>query len=144
MSFLTIKIDNMEITKIWLTDDAVHILTADGREAKELFADYARLRNAPKEALENFTYDSFGIHWRELNEDLAFDNFFQEKHENPLYKLFLSHPEINVSALARRMGISQSLMAQYVSGGIKPSKVCVDSIIGELRKIGSELLSAAL
>ncbi len=114
-------------------------MTADGREAKELFSDYARLRNAPREALEDYVSDAFGIHWPQLDEDLAFDNFFQEKHRNPLYHLFLAHPEINVSALARRLGISQSLMAQYVSGGKKPSKERTDVIVGELRKIGAEL-----
>ena len=57
----------MIVTKIWLTDDAVHILSDDGREGKELFADYARLRNASREALEDYTYDSFGIHWPQLN-----------------------------------------------------------------------------
>lgn len=134
----------MDITKIWLTDDAVHIMTADGRQAKELFADYARLKNAPREALEDYTANAFGIHWNLLNEDLAFDNFFQEKHDNPLYRLFLNHPEINVSALARRMGISQSLMAQYVSGGKRPSKERTDAIVEELRKIGAELSAAVL
>lgn len=134
----------MEITKIWLTDEAVCIRTADGREAKELFADYARLRNASREALEDYTADAFGIHWNRLDEDLAFDNFFQEKHDNPLYRLFLSHPEINVSALARRMGISQSLMAQYIGGGKRPSKERAEAIVAELRRIGAELAVAAL
>ena len=32
-----------KIEKIWLTDDAVWIRTADGREACEEFADYPRL-----------------------------------------------------------------------------------------------------
>lgn len=134
----------MEITKIWLTDDAVHIRTADGREAKELFADYARLRNAPREALEDYTADTFGIHWNLLNEDLAFENFFQEKHDNPLYRLFLNHPEINVSAVARRLGISQSLMAQYIGGGKKPSAERANAIVDVLRKIGAELSVATL
>ena len=134
----------MEIIKIWLTDDAVHIMTDDGREAKEMFADYARLKNAPREALEDYTANSFGIHWNSLNEDLAYENFFQEKHNNPLYRLFLNHPEINVSALARRMGISQSLMAQYIGGGKKPSKERADAIVNELRKIGAELSIASV
>lgn len=134
----------MEITKIWLTDDAVHIQTADGRKGKELFADYARLRNAPREALEDYTVNAFGIHWNLLNEDLAFDNFFQEKHDNPLYKLFLAHPEINVSAVARRMGISQSLMAQYIGGAKKPSAERAAAIVDVLRKIGTELTTATL
>lgn len=134
----------MEITKIWLTDDAVHIMTADGCEAKELFADYARLKNAPREALEDYTPDAFGIHWNTLNEDLCYEDFFKEKKNSPLYRLFLSHPEINVSALARRLGISQSLMAQYVSGGKKPSQERTDAIIGELKKIGNELMTASI
>lgn len=134
----------LEVTKIWITDDAVHIMTADGREAKELFADYPRLRNAPREALEDYTADCFSIHWNVLNEDLCFDNFFQEKKANPLYSLFMSHPEINVSALARRLGISQSLMAQYIGGTKKPSKERANAIVGELHKIGGELMAAAI
>lgn len=135
---------SIEITKIWLTDEAVHIRTADGRESKELFADYARLRNASKEALEDYTSDAFGIHWNQLNEDLSFECFFQKKKANPLYKLFLSHPEINVSALARRLGISQSLMAQYIGGEKRPSEERANAIVGELHKIGTELLTATL
>lgn len=134
----------MDITKIWLTDDAVHIRTAEGREAKELFADYARLRDASREALEDYTSDSFGIHWNQLDEDLSFESFFKEKHENKLYKLFMSFPEINVSALARRLGIQQSLMAQYIGGSKKPSKERQDAILAELRKIGNELMSASI
>lgn len=134
----------MDVTKIWLTDDAVHIRTADGKEAKELFADYARLKNASREALEDYTSDSFGIHWNQLDEDLSFESFFKEKHENKLYKLFMSFPEINVSALARRLGIQQSLMAQYIGGSKKPSKERQDAILAELRKIGNELMSASI
>ena len=134
----------MDVTKIWLTDDAVYIRTTDGKEAKELFADYARLKNASREALEDYTSDSFGIHWNQLDEDLSFESFFKEKHENKLYKLFMSFPEINVSALARRLGIQQSLMAQYIGGSKKPSKERQDAILAELRKIGNELMSASI
>lgn len=131
----------MQIQKLWISGDAVHILTTDGREGKEMFADYPRLKNASRQALNDYTYDNFGIHWESLNEDLCFDNFFQEKHNNPLYTLFMSHPEINVSALARRLGISQSLMAQYISGLKRPSKKRADNIIAELHKIGNELIA---
>ena len=43
-----------KIEKIWLTDDAVWIRTADGREACEKFADYPRLRYATKEQRANY------------------------------------------------------------------------------------------
>ena len=37
------------IEKIWLTEDAVWIRTADGKEACEFFADYPRLKFASPE-----------------------------------------------------------------------------------------------
>ena len=38
----------IDIKKIWLTDTAIWIQTADGKQACENFADYASLRNASK------------------------------------------------------------------------------------------------
>lgn len=82
-----------------------------------------------------------GIHWRELDEDLSFEGFFREKKSNPLYDLFIAHPELNASAVARRLGLSQSLFAQYVSGTKKPSKQRFDEIIETIREIGCELMT---
>ena len=83
----------------------------------------------------------YGIHWRELDEDLSFEGFFREKKSNPLYDLFITHPELNASAVARRLGLSQSLFAQYVSGTKKPSKQRFDEIIETIREIGRELMT---
>lgn len=134
----------MEIPQIWITDEAVHIRTADGREGKELFADYARLRGASRQALEDYTPDAFGIHWNTLNEDLCYEGFFKPKKRGGLYALFLDLPEINVSALARRLGISQSLMAQYVSGAKKPSAERAKAILEAVRDIGRRMQAATL
>ena len=105
-----------KIEKIWLTDDAVWIRTADGREACEKFNDYPRLRYATKEQRANYEADEYGLHWEDIDEDLSFEGFFDKPETTLLYKVFMAHPELNVSAIARRLGISQSLMAQYISG----------------------------
>lgn len=131
----------MKIEKIWLTQTAVWIRTEDGREACELFEDYPRLKNASVEQLCNYDYDEFGIHWEALDEDLCFEGFFDKQEPAPLYKLFISHPELNVSALARRMGISQSLMAQYISGKKKASKARMDMILDTIHAVGQELVA---
>lgn len=44
-------------------------------------------------------------------------------------------------AIARRMGISQSLMAQYISGKKKVSEARKSLIIDTVRKIGQELVA---
>jgi hypothetical protein len=130
-----------KIEKIWLTEDAVWIKTADGREACEKFDDYPRFRYATSEQRANYTADSWGIRWEEIDEDLSFEGFFDKRPTTELYKLFMAHPELNVSAIARRMGISQSLMAQYISGKKKASEARLKRILDTVREIGQELIA---
>lgn len=129
------------ITKIWLTDSEIWIQTEDGRTASESFADYPRLRYATRIQRESYTYDAFGIHWEELEEDLSFEGFFRKKEHTPLYRLFMEHPELNASAIARRMGLSQSLFAQYICGAKKPSEKRYREILKTIHDIGKELAS---
>jgi hypothetical protein len=130
-----------KIEKIWLTEDAVWIKTADGREACEKFDDYPRFRYATSEQRANYTADSWGIRWEDIDEDLSFEGFFDKRPTTELYKLFMAHPELNVSAIARRMGISQSLMAQYISGKKKASEARLKRILDTVREIGQELIA---
>lgn len=134
----------MDIEKIWLTETAIGIRTVDGKEAFEYFADYPRLRNATQEQRLDYEVDSFGIHWEALDEDLSFEGFFTKAEPTALYKIFMAHPELNVSALARRMGISQSLMAQYISGKKKPSETRLRLIYETIREVGKELMAVSL
>lgn len=131
----------IEIEKIWLTDEAVWIRTKDGREACEFFADFPRLKFASAKQRANYRSDVYGINWPDIDEDLSFEGFFQPKNQSELYRLFLAHPELNASAIARRLGISQSLFAQYISGNKKPSKERRDKIYAVLHEIGQELIS---
>ena len=131
----------MTIEKIWITDTAVWIRTVDGREACEKFSDYPRLKYATPEQRSNYTADAFGIHWEEIDEDLSFEGFFSPKSTNVLYELFMAHPEINASAVARRLGMAQSLLAQYINGTKRPSDERLECIKAEIRLIGSELLA---
>lgn len=53
----------------------------------------------------------------------------------------MEHPELNTSAIARRMGISQSLFAQYISGIKKPSEKRLNEILTIMQEVGRELMS---
>ena len=131
--------ENIVVDKVWLTDTAICLRTVDGRESCEKFADYQRLKFATQAQRQKFTVDEFGIRWEELDEDLSFEGFFHEKKSNPLYDLFIAHPELNATAIARRLGMSQSLFAQYISGTKKPSPKRLSEIIESIRAIGREL-----
>ncbi len=136
-----------DVVKVWVDDIHVNIQTSDGQIKSEKIADYYRLRNAIPEQRQNFEYDNMGIHWPELNEDLSYEGFFQPKEEgqkSELYTFFKSYPEINVSKLARRMGINQSLMASYICGIKKPSAERLKEIETAVRSLGQELSSVSL
>ena len=69
-------IQMLDVQKIWLTDNAVWLETADGRRACEYFADYLPLRNATAQERANFTRSPYGLHWEKLDEDLSYEGFF--------------------------------------------------------------------
>lgn len=135
------EITAQNIKKIWLTDEAVCIETKDGKTAKEIFANYPRLRYATQKQRESYTTDKYGIRWEEIDEDLSFEGFFKEKSKlNDITETFKKLHGINVSALARRLRIPQPLMADYISGKKTPSKTRKKEIEKELHRIGKELL----
>ena len=68
-----------------------------------------------------------------MNDCLAIQD---KKEETFLYRIFISHPELNASAVAR---ISQSLMSQYISGIKKPSQEREALIVNTIKDIGKEL-----
>ena len=131
----------IKVERIWLTSDAVWIRTKSGDEACEYYADYPRLRFATLQQRANYKADDYGIHWPDIDEDLSYEGFFYPKNKTELYRLFIAHPELNASAIARRMGISQSLFAQYISGAKKPSKARLAEIYATLHAIGQELVA---
>lgn len=132
----------MDIDKVWLTEDAIWISTINGKKACEKFADYPRLNLATKSQRENYTLSNVGIHWAEIDEDLSFEGFFKEKQtKTTLYNLFMQFPELNASAIARNIGIQQSLLAAYISGTKKPSKAREQEIKNALHKIGKKLIA---
>lgn len=61
-----------------------------------------------------------------------------------LAQFFAFFKVINASALAARVGMPQSLLAQYVSGHKKPSSKQIGRILNGVRDVGRELASLEL
>lgn len=104
---------------------------------------YCRLLIALDYGRSGYTINAFGIRWEKLDEDVSFESF---EYDNPesvgISKVLLSHPELNLSAVARHMGIQQSLLAAYASGTKKPSKERYDAILETYRQgIGCRISS---
>ena len=130
----------MKAKRVWFEGERIYIETEDGRTLWQSMLYYDRLRQATPEQREDYELNTFGIHWEEIDEDVSYESF---EYDNPepvgVSEVFLKHPETNASAVARRIGISQSLLAQYIRGLKRPSEDRTKQILDEVRKIGSEL-----
>ncbi len=130
----------MKATRVWFEGERIYIETDDGRTLWQSILYYQRLKNATDEQRNDYELGHFGIHWEEIDEDISYESF---EYENPepvgISRIFLTHPELNASAIARRLGIQQSLLAQYIRGLKKPSAERERMILETIREIGSEL-----
>lgn len=132
----------MVLKKIWFENERIYGLTYDGKTVWQSLLWYKRLNAATDEQRNNYEMDDEGIHWYDLDEDISFESFeYDDPEPQGVSRIFLSHPELNASAVARRISISQSLMAQYINGTKKPSKEREALILNEVKSIGRELTS---
>lgn len=130
----------MKITKIWFENNRIYGLTDDGRTLWQSLLYYRRLLSASDNERNEYEINAFGIRWEKLNEDISFESFeYDDPEPTGISKVLLSHPELNLSAIARRMGIQQSLLAAYANGTKKPSKERADEILQTIRSVGREL-----
>lgn len=130
----------MKAKRVWFEGERIYIETDDGRTLWQSILYYQRLKNATDEQRNDYELGHFGIHWEEIDEDISYESF---EYENPeptgISRIFLTHPELNASAVARRLGIQQSLLAQYIRGLKKPSAEREQKILDTIREIGCEL-----
>ncbi len=132
----------MVLTKIWFENERIYGLTDEGKTVWQSLLWYRRLNAATEEQRNDYEIDDEGIHWNALDEDVSFESFGYDNPEpQGISRIFLSHPELNASAVAQRVGISQSLMAQYINGMKKPSKEREMLILNEVKTIGRELMT---
>ena len=132
----------MVLKKIWFENERIYGLTYDGKTVWQSLLWYKRLNAATDDQRNNHEMDDEGIHWYDLDEDISFESFeYDDPEPQGVSRILLSHPELNASAVARRIGISQSLMAQYINGTKKPSKEREALILNEVKSSGRELTS---
>lgn len=108
---------------------------------------FPRLEKATEKQRNNFELSHFGILWPELDEDLSFEGFFTfnkdeiEARKSEIQKVFAKFPELNITELAKRVGISPTLMRHYACNVKQPSPERTKQIIETLHQVGRELMA---
>jgi hypothetical protein len=133
------------IDKLWFDDNKIFIQTIDGKVLWQSLLWYYRLRFATDEQRNNYRLSYSGIHWADIDEDIALESFLYNYPEPVgIAKIFHQYPELNASAFARRIGINQSLLAAYISNQKIPSQDMLQEIKTAIAKFADQLKEATL
>lgn len=134
------------ITKVWFGEGRIYILTDQGNTYSRPLEAFPLLLDATNEQRAKYEIglDGDDLHWDEIDEDIHISSFFDTSEpdlDNPVAEVFHKFPQLNVSEVARTMGINKSLLSRYIYGIKKPSQQRVDQIMNTIREIGRQMAS---
>jgi hypothetical protein len=134
----------MKIEKLWFENNRIYIINDKNETLFQSLKFYPRLLCATDDQREKYECWEYGIRWDEIDEDMSYESFYFDDTKEPVTGIqdaFLSNPELNISAVARRMGIQQSLLASYIKGTKTPSPDRKKLILDTIHEIGEDLLA---
>ena len=136
-----------KIIKVWFEKGQIWIMTTEDKALSLPLELFPILKEASHVQRESYVINKWGdaLRWKELDVDIHISSFYEEveiKKENEVAALFEKFPQLNVSEVARSLGIHKSLLSQYIYGVKTPSKKRVREIKMALHKLGAELMAA--
>ncbi|MBQ1588375.1 MAG: DUF2442 domain-containing protein [Prevotella sp.] len=136
-----------KIKNIWFDNNRIYMRSTENRILSRPLEAYPELKDASAEQRNDFTIDEDGmaIRWETLDADMHISSFYETTEPNPqneVAAMFNRFPWLNVSEVARAIGINKSLLARYIYGISKPSEQRVQQIREAFHSFGRELQSA--
>lgn len=134
------------IEKVWFNNERIYLLTDSGETLSRPLEAFPVLKEASEVDRNDFKIGRFGddIRWEKLDEDIHISSFYETVEpdpENEVGRIFRQFPQLNVSEMARYIGINKSLLAKYIYGIKKPSEERMRQIKDALHVIGKELIA---
>ena len=107
---------------------------------------FPSLKDATDEQRLAYKIDRFGdaIRWESIDEDIHISSFYETTepdYDNEIAEIFKRFPQLNVSEVAKSIGIHKSLLSKYIYGVKKPSLQRKMQIKEALRNLGNQLMA---
>lgn len=137
---------NLTIVKVWFDNGRIYIRTEFGSVYSRPLEAFPILLEATPAQRARYEIGFLGddIHWEEIDEDIHVSSFLEAAEpdtENNIARIFKRFPQLNVSEMARTIGINKSLLSRYIYGIKKPSAQREKTIIEAIRSLGKEMAS---
>ena len=132
------------IVKLWFKNGRIYILTDKGNTYSRPLEAFPLLLDATPEQRAHYEIglDGDDIRWDDIDEDIHISSFHETSEpnsDNPSAEVFHRFPQLNVSEMARTIGINKSLLSRYIYGIKKPSAERTEQILNALRQLGRDL-----
>lgn len=135
-----------KIEKVWFDTNRIYLLTDGGETLSRPLEAFPVLKDASASDRLDFKIGRFGddIRWEKLDEDVHVSSFYDTVEPDPnneVARIFSRFPQINVSEMAKYIGINKSLLAKYIYGIKKPSAERMQKIKQAFHMMGQELIA---
>lgn len=136
-----------KINNLWFDKNRIYIRTDADNVYSQPLEMFPVLLDASDEERLDYKIGRFGddIRWVSLDEDIHISNFTENSNnldcDNEIARIFKMFPQLNVSEIARTIGINKSLLSKYIYGIKKPSEKRKREIIDALHNLGQELIA---
>lgn len=134
------------IKNIWFENERMYMLSSEDKVYSRPLEAFPVLKDASMAERENYTVEMRGtaLRWKDLNEDIHVSSFYNTEepdNTNEIAMIFKRFPQLNVSEVARCIGIDKSLLSKYIYGIKKPSAQRKTQIKEALHVLGEELMT---
>lgn len=137
-----------KILNVWFENERIYIRSnLDNVYSRPLEA-FPCLKEASEKERNEYTIEMHGValRWKNLDEDIHITSFYdnsEPKHNNAVAALFAMFPQLNISEVAKSIGIHKTLLSQYIYGVKTPSEKRMNEIKSALRALGQKLIAAS-
>ncbi len=135
------------IQDVWFEDERIYMRSDKSNIYSRPLEAFPILKDASVKERNDFTIEMYGLalRWKALDEDIHISSFYdntEPEYNNEVAALFSMFPQLNVSEVARSLGIHKSLLSQYIYGVKTPSEKRLREIKDVLHTLGVKLIAA--
>lgn len=136
-----------KIKQIWFENERIYMRSTLDKTYSRPLEVFPILKDASAGQREAYEISEWGdsLRWPEIDEDIHISSFFdskEPKYDNEVAALFSRFPQLNVSEIAKLLGIHKSLLSQYIYGVKTPSEKRMNEIRAALHDLGVKLIEA--
>ena len=132
-----------KIVKISFCGNDICVVTDSGKEYRKALEFFPTLKEAKQAQRDCYQINKFGdaVRWAEKDEDVHISSLTDgaQPEENAIGAAFRKFPILNVSEVARSLGMHKSLLSKYIYGTKRPSEKREKEILDALREVGRQL-----